>query len=37
MSKNWKEIEEVTLRRDKDKSKTDKTGWTKRILLIRIN
>lgn len=37
MSKNYKEIGEVTLRRDKDKSKADRTRWTKRIILIMIN
>jgi hypothetical protein len=37
MSKNFKEIGEVTLRRDKDKRKADRTGWTKRMVSIRIN
>ena len=37
MSKSYKEIGEVTLRRDKDKRKADRTGWTKRMVLIRIS
>ena len=37
MSKNFREIGEVTLRRDKDRRKADRTGWTKRMISIRIN